>query len=80
MAATRKLLMTLEEYFQLEESSEIRHEYYHGRIFAMVGASKKHNILSLNVAGEFRNQLRHRSCLAFMSDMRVGSRRFLHLS
>jgi Uma2 family endonuclease len=28
---------TVEEYFALEETSEIRHEYFDGEIFAMAG-------------------------------------------
>ena len=30
-----------DEYFILEENSEIKHEYFYGEIFAMAGAKKK---------------------------------------
>ena len=47
---------TVEEYFALEEQSDIRHEYYHGEIFpmdglgptAMAGATFAHNTLKQN--------------------------------
>ncbi len=42
--------LSIEEYFQLEQSSEIRHEYLGGQIFAMSGGSKEHNTITLNIA------------------------------
>ncbi len=33
---------TLEEYFALEQVSEIRYEYWQGEVFAMSGASPAH--------------------------------------
>jgi Uma2 family endonuclease len=72
MAALPQSLMTLEEYFQLEESSEIRHEYYHGRVFAMAGASEKHNDIVSSVQFSLYGQTRGRNCKVRASDMRVG--------
>ncbi|MEC4818909.1 MAG: hypothetical protein SAK29_37390, partial [Scytonema sp. PMC 1069.18] len=34
--------LTIEEYLKIEESSDIRHEYVDGQIFAMAGASEQH--------------------------------------
>lgn len=34
---------TEKEYLQQERSSEIKHEFYRGEIFAMTDASRKHN-------------------------------------
>ena len=35
-----------EEYFALEEASEVRHEYFEGEMFVMAGARKSHNLLA----------------------------------
>jgi Uma2 family endonuclease len=62
---------TVEEYLELEQSSDIRHEYFAGEVFAMAGGSKEHNIISGNVYSRLRSQLRGSSCNVFMSDMKV---------
>jgi Uma2 family endonuclease len=55
-------LFTIEEYLELEKSSETRHEYLGGQIFAMSGGSKEHNIITLNIASRIRSHLRGNSC------------------
>ena len=62
---------TVEEYLELEQISDIRHEYFAGEVFAMAGSSKEHNIISGNVYSRLRSQLRGSSCNVFMSDMKV---------
>lgn len=62
---------TVEEYLELEQTSDIRHEYFAGEVFAMAGGSKEHNIISGNVYSRLRSQLRGSSCNVFMSDMKV---------
>ncbi|MGJ5676204.1 MAG: Uma2 family endonuclease [Nostochopsis sp.] len=63
--------LTVEEYLQLENKSEIRHEYLGGQIFAMSGGSKEHNLITLNIASRLRSHLRGGSCSVFMADMKV---------
>ncbi len=36
--------------FRGEQRSEVRHEYVTGQVYAMVGASRAHNTISLNLA------------------------------
>lgn len=64
-------LFTAEEYLQLEQSSEIRHEYLAGQVFAMSGGSKQHNLIAGNIYSRLRSHLRGGSCSVFMSDMKV---------
>ncbi|MBO9617284.1 MAG: Uma2 family endonuclease [Dyadobacter sp.] len=45
--------MTVEEYFELEKRSEIRHEYYNGEVYAMAGTTLNHN----RIVGKVRNLL-----------------------
>jgi Uma2 family endonuclease len=37
--------LTVEEYLELEKTSEIRHEYVDGELLAMAGEKRRHNIL-----------------------------------
>ncbi len=60
-----------EEYFALEAQSETRHEYYNGEIFAMAGTSQNHNTIALNMAFAFREQLKSKSCLLFIEQIKV---------
>jgi Uma2 family endonuclease len=62
---------TPEQYLTLERKATHKSEYINGHIFAMAGASRQHNQITFNIAGELRAQLRGRSCLAYVSDMRV---------
>ena len=52
----------------------VKYEYVNGRVYAMAGASRAHNI----VAGEFflslGNHLKGSRCRAYQSDMKVGIR------
>lgn len=66
-----KQLYTEEEYFALEEASEIKHEFYRGEIFAMTGGSVNHNRITGNVFAEIRTRLKSSTCEAFVNDMRV---------
>ncbi len=65
-------IFTVEEYLELEQTSEIRHEYLAGQVFAMSGGSKEHNTISLNIASRLRSHLRGGSCSVFMADMKVN--------
>jgi len=71
MSSQRETLLTPEEYLALERKSEIKHEYFGGEIFAMVGASKRHNLITANIIRVLGNQLLDRPCNVYPSDMRV---------
>ncbi|HYW20239.1 MAG TPA: Uma2 family endonuclease [Nodularia sp. (in: cyanobacteria)] len=64
-------ILTVAEYLEAEKSSDIRHEYIGGQVFAMAGASEEHNLISTNIIAILRPHLRGSSCRAFMSDMKV---------
>lgn len=64
-------LLTPIEYLALERSSEQKHEYLSGRIFAMAGASPKHNLVCGNLIGALRERLRARPCAVMPSDQHV---------
>lgn len=62
---------TPEEYLALERKADYRSEYFAGEIFAMSGASERHNLIVGNVFAALHAQLRNRSCKAYASDLRV---------
>jgi len=47
-----------EEYLRLEAQSPLRHEYGAGQIFAMTGASIRHNLIALGIAAALRAHLK----------------------
>src|SRR5919206_1658510 len=71
MSLQRKTLVPPEEYLAIERKSEIKHEYFAGEMFAMVGASKRHNLITANIIRVLGNQLLERPCNVYPSDMRV---------
>jgi Uma2 family endonuclease len=74
MSFQRKTLLSPEEYLALERKSEIKHEYFAGEMFAMVGASRRHNLIAANIIRILGNQLLNRPCNVYPSDMRVKVR------
>lgn len=71
MSSQPKTHFTPEEYLALERQAEYKNEYFDGEIFAMVGASRKHNLISVNIAAALHSQLKDRPCEVYASDMRI---------
>lgn len=63
--------ITPEEYLALERKALEKSEYLQGEIFLMPGASRKHNLVSLNIGAELRAQLRNQQSETYLGDMRV---------
>lgn len=64
--------VTPQDYLEQERRAEIKSEYIDGDIVAMTGASRRHNLISLNIAASLHAQLRSRPCEIYMGDMRVA--------
>ena len=71
MSLKPKTSFTPEEYLAIDRQSENKNEYFDGEIFAMTGASRRHNLISVNVAASLNTQLVDRECEVYASDMRV---------
>jgi Uma2 family endonuclease len=71
MSALPKVYLTPQEYLALERKSNHKSEYWGGEIFAMAGASERHNLVATNVIVTLGTQLRGRNCRVYPSDMRV---------
>src|SRR5262245_32669255 len=63
--------MTVSEYLEMERASEIRHEYLDGEIYAMSGASKRHNRIGNNLHLHLDPHLRGGPCQVFTFDVEV---------
>jgi len=63
--------LSIEDYLAGEEQSDGRYEYIGGRIYAMTGASARHNLIATNLVTVLRPQLRGTSCRLFVADMKL---------
>lgn len=70
-AAAPPHYLSVEEYLRFEESSSTRHEYVGGELFAMAGATQRHNVISLNLASALLDHLRGGPCRAYVENVRV---------
>jgi Uma2 family endonuclease len=72
MSVPKKLQrLSVAEYLEAEKDSPVRHEYVDGQIFAMAGASDRHNRVSINLTSRLDNKLGDGPCEVFMADMKV---------
>ena len=71
MSALPDKYVTLEEYFKIEETSVIKHEYYQGSIFAMAGASEYHNLITMSIGSNLYLQLNGKPCRPYPADFRL---------
>ena len=75
-----KPYLTPEEYLTLERQAETKSEYWQGEVYALAGASRRHNLVAFNLAATLGVQLKSRPCEAYTSDMRVKVARADHYS
>lgn len=59
------------DYLRLEETASSKHELVGGEVYAMAGASERHNRIALNIAFHLRTATRGKPCRAFMADMKL---------
>jgi Uma2 family endonuclease len=69
--AAQDLCISAEDYLKCEETSDVRHEYVAGRMFAMVGATDAHNIITGNLYRYLYDAVTASGCRAYMADMKV---------
>ena len=60
-----------EDYLETERRALEKHEYYQGEIFAMSGASGKHNRIFTNLFIDIGIKLKGKNCLPYGSDLRI---------
>jgi Uma2 family endonuclease len=65
---------TYADYLALEGSSNVKHEFLGGQIYAMAGGTPEHAALAASVIGLLFAQLRAGGCRAYDADLRVRTR------
>ncbi len=63
--------LTVDEYLKLEESATVRHEYVGGEIFAIVGATKRHNRIIVNITGRLWGAARGGDCRVYSESVKL---------
>jgi Uma2 family endonuclease len=64
----------LNEYLSFEASSNVKHEYVGGQIYAMAGGTPEHAALAAAFLGQLYAQLRSGRCRPYDADLRVRVR------
>ena len=77
-ASAAQTRLTPEEYIIFERkalpSAEIiRHEYINGELIAMSGASRAHNLITINISTALHSRLRGSRCETYANEMRVST-------
>src|SRR5215471_18493648 len=71
MTAELQRKYTLEEYFDLERSTNERYEYWDGDVFCMSGVSDEHDQIEGNTSYALRRLIETRQCRIFTANMRI---------
>ncbi len=71
MEALQTNSYSYEEYLKIEESSDLRYEFYYGELFAMAGTTKIHNKIVFNTTVAFNNKLAKKKCDIFSEAVKV---------
>ncbi len=70
--AVQNEFVSVEDYLAAEESSDVRHEYLGGLVYAMAGETRRHNRIWLNIALALGQRLRRGPCQLYARDVRVN--------
>lgn len=62
---------TIQEYVQLEEYANVKHEFLDGQIYAMAGGTPEHGTYAANVIRMLGTQLVGKPCRVQTSDVRI---------
>jgi Uma2 family endonuclease len=63
--------ISVEEYFQLEMKSDVRHEFVNGKLFAMAGETRKHEEIVLNFVEFLRPKARNKNCRLYTTNIKL---------
>ena len=77
-ASAAQTRLTPEEYIAFERKAPpdaeiIRHEYINGELIAMSGASRAHNLITINISTALHSRLRGSECETYANEMRVST-------
>ncbi len=70
--AAEKQKFTPSDFLAWDQTQTIRHEYFHGEVFAMAGGSDNHATVIGNVYVSLRAHLKGTPCRVFMQDVKLN--------
>jgi Uma2 family endonuclease len=80
VAQSAKLRMSVEQWREMERTSDVKHEYIDGYVYAMAGGSEAHARIAINTLGALDRALGDGLCMAYSSDIaaRLSENRFTY--
>ncbi|HTG56356.1 MAG TPA: Uma2 family endonuclease [Niabella sp.] len=69
--AYQKAFYTVTEYLEMEKTSDTKHEFFQGEVFAMARVGIQHNVISKNISGELYTALKGKPCQPYGSNLRI---------
>ena len=63
--------MSVEDYLELEKTATVRHEYVAGEVYAMTGASRRHNRIAGNVYRKVSDAAAGGPCRVYMETVKL---------
>lgn len=81
-AAEKREIFSLEEYFDMEASSSILHEYIAGEIYDMADPSQSHDVIAMNIAAPLHGHVHDRPCRIYLGrrqlQFKIGADDFVY--
>lgn len=71
--------LTVEDYLKFEETSDVRHEFRDGQVYAMAGGMVNHNRLTRRMASLLESQPSLKRCGIFSENMKVEAVRGVYM-
>ena len=72
MSVAEKLSLTPEDYLHGELNADVKHEYWNGEVWAMMGASDAHVTIAGNLFFLLKQFLKDKPCRTYISDMKLN--------
>ncbi len=73
-AALKLRPLSSEDYLREEMTRALKHEYVDGQVYALAGATDRHNRIVTNISGHLWTATRKGPCQTYTSDMKVRVR------
>lgn len=69
--AKLKTKISVKEYLEGEEISDIKYEYFDGEVYAMAGTSQNHNRIARNIVNALSSHLQDSPCEPYIENIKV---------
>ncbi len=69
--AKLKTKISVENYLDGEEISDVKYEYFDGEVYAIAGTSQNHNRIARNIVNALSNHLQDSPCETYIENIKV---------